>query len=124
MSILENARKIRAAIENMLVAADDKTASTASELFPTLKANGALISAGTRINYNGILKKATVDLWDRPEYSPENAPSLWVDIEYIDGYRIIPDIITVTTMFSKDECGWWNGVLYKSLVNANVYNPS
>jgi hypothetical protein len=25
--------------------------------------------------------------------------------------------------FSKDECGWWNDKLYKSLIDANVYTP-
>ena len=49
---------------------------------------------------------------------------LWADIEYKDGYRIIPDTLTVTTAFAKDECGWWNGVLYRSLLGANVYTPA
>jgi hypothetical protein len=83
-----------------------------------------LISAGTRINWNGTIKKASVDLWDTAENSPENAPSLWQDIEYKDGYRIIPDTLTVTTAFAKGECGWWNGVLYRSLIDGNVYTPA
>ena len=97
---------------------------TASTLFPKLKQNGALISAGTRINWNGTIKKASVDLWDTAENNPDNASSLWQDIEYKDGYRFIPDTLTVTTAFAKDEFGWWNGVLYKSLVDANVYTPA
>ena len=44
---------------------DDKTASIAPELFGMLKESGSLISHGTRINWNGTLKKAAVDLWDR-----------------------------------------------------------
>ena len=41
-----------------------------------------------------------------------------------DGYRIIPDIITVSTAFALGECGWWDGVLYRSKVAANVYTPA
>ena len=103
---------------------DDKTASLAPELYDQLKEDGSLIKHGTRINWNGVLKKAAVDLWDTKENNPDNAPTLWADLDYKDGYRIIPSIITVTTAFSKDECGWWEGVLYRSLVDANVYTPA
>ena len=103
---------------------DDKTASIAPEIFGKLKEDGSLIEHGTRINWNGVLKKAAVDLWDTKENNPDNAPTLWENIEYKDGYRIIPDTITVTTAFAKDECGWWNGELYRSLLDANVYTPA
>ena len=115
---------LRSIVEKASASLDDKTASTASMLFPKLKQNGALISAGTRINWNGTIKKASVDLWDTAENNPDSAPSLWQDIEYKDGYRIIPDTLTVTTAFAKDECGWWNGVLYRSLMEGNVYTPA
>lgn len=115
---------LRSIVEKAVSSLDDKTASTAATLFPRLKADGSLVSVGTRINWNGIVKKAAVDLWDTAENNPENAPSLWQDIEYKDGYRIIPDTLTVTTAFAKGECGWWNDVLYRSLMDANVYTPA
>lgn len=124
MNILENARKLRAVVEQAASSLDDKTASTAALLFPRLKQDGSLISAGTRINWNGTIKKASADLWDIAENNPDNAPSLWQDIEYKEGYRIIPDVQTVTTAFAKDECGWWDGVLYRSLLDSNVYTPA
>lgn len=103
---------------------DDKTASISPELFGKLIEDGGLVKAGTRINWKGVLKKAAVDLWDRPENNPDNAPMLWEDIIYKNGYRIIPEVITVTAAFSKDECGWWEDVLYRSMVDSNVYNPA
>ena len=123
MNHIENARKLRAVIVQASESLDDKTASTAAELLPKLKGNGELVKAGTRINWGGTLKRAAVDLWDTPENNPDNAPDLWADLDYIDGYRIIPETITVTTAFAKDELGWWDGVLYLSLLNANVYTP-
>lgn len=81
------------------------------------------MAVGTRINHNGVIKRAAVDLWDTPENNPDNAPSLWEDISYMDGYRIIPETITAGAAFAKDECGWWKGVLYRSLIDANVYTP-
>ena len=117
------ALKLRAIVEQAAVSLDDKTASEAAMLFPKLKQNGALVTVGTRINHNGVIKRAAVDLWDTPENNPDNAPALWEDISYKDGYRIIPETITAGTAFEKDECGWWKGILYRSLIPANVYTP-
>ena len=124
MNHIENARKLRPVMERASASLDDQTASTAAALFPRLKRDGKLIAAGTRINWKGRIKKAAADLWDTAENNPKNAPSLWQDIEYKDGYRIIPDTLTVTTAFAKDECGWWDGVLYRSLMEGNVYTPA
>lgn len=120
----EIAERVHAVIAEGRRLVDDKTASVAPELFGTLAQDGSLVKAGTRINWNGSLKKAAVDLWDTTENNPDNAPTLWADIEYREGYRIIPDTITVTTAFEKDECGWWNNELYRSLMDANVYTPA
>ena len=102
---------------------DDKVASECPEIYPVMTYDGTLIEHGTRINWNGILKKAAVDLWDTAENNPDNAPSLWENIEYKEGHRIIPNVITVGTAFALDEYGWWNDVLYKSIIASNVYTP-
>ena len=114
---------LRSVVEQAATSLDDKTASTAATLFPRLKGDGALVKAGVRINWNGTVKKAATDLWDTPENTPDNAPTLWADLDYRDGYRIIPETITVTTAFHKEELGWWGDTLYRSKVDANVYTP-
>ena len=118
------ALRLRAIVEQAAASLDDKTASTAATLFPRLRQDGALVRFGTRINWNGTLNQAAVDLWDTAENTPDAAPTLWEDIDYRDGYRIIPETITVTTAFSQDECGWWGDTLYRSKVNSNVYTPA
>ena len=123
MNILERARLQR---QNILIGSsslDDKTASVTPEFFERLKGNGELVKVGTRINWNGTLKRAAVDLWDTKENNPDNAPSLWEDILYKNGIRIIPEVITVGTAFSKDELGYWKDTLYKSLLDNNVWTP-
>ena len=115
---------LRSIVEQAATSLDDKTASTAATLFPRLKGNGELVKAGTRINWNSVVKKAAVDLWDTQGNNPDNAPTLWADLPYKDGYRIIPEIITVPEAFKEGECGWWDGVLYRSRVAANVYTPA
>jgi hypothetical protein len=63
-------------------------------------------------------------LWDTEANNPENAPTLWEDILYRNGIRIIPEVITVGTAFAKDEKGWWGDTLYKSLIDNNVWTPA
>lgn len=102
---------------------DDATASRMVDYFPALTGDGALVKAGTRINWHGTLKQAAVDLWDTAANNPDAATTLWEDIAYRDGFRVIPQTITAGTAFALDECGWWGDTLYRSTINANVYTP-
>ena len=120
----KEALRLRAIVEQAAASLDDKTASTAATLFPRLRQDGALVKSGTRINWNGTIKQAAVDLWDTAENNPDNAPTLWADIQYRNGYRIIPETITVTTAFADGEYGWWGDTLYRSKVGSNVYTPA
>ena len=123
MTLIELARKLRPIIEQAAQSLDDKTASEGAELFPALKQDGSLVKAGTKVNWHGTVKKAAVDLWDTEENNPGNAPDLWEELAYRDGIRFIPNVITVTSAFAKSERGWWNDMLYESLIDANVYTP-
>lgn len=124
MTLKELALKLRPYIEQAAQSLDDQTASDAAELFPRLRQDGSLIAAGTRINWNGTVKRAAVDLWDNEQSTPDAAPALWEDIAYRDGYRIIPETITAGTAFALNECGWWGDALYRSIYNgANVWTP-
>ena len=123
MTLAELAGKLRPVIERAAASLDDRTASTAAPLFPRLRQGGALVKAGTRINWNGAVKRAVADLWDTRENDPDHAAVLWADIDYRDGCRIIPETITAGAAFTLDECGWWNGALYRSKLEANVFTP-
>lgn len=121
---LNEARKLREIIHTAAVSLEDKDASQAAVLFPRLKQNGALIKAGTRINWNGVVKRAAVDLWDTPGSTPDSAMSLWEDLAFKDGIRIIPKVITAGLAFQPGEKGWWNEELYESIhPTANTWTP-
>lgn len=123
MITITRARQLRKMIETLSANLSDADASTTAELFPRLKQDGSLVSAGTRINWVGIVKRAAVDLWDTAENNPDNAPDLWEDLAYRDGIRIIPETITAGLAFAKDELGWWGDTLYRSTLDSNVWTP-
>ena len=118
------ALRLRALIEKAVESLPNKEASEGATLFPRLKADGSLVKAGTRINWGGEIKRATVDLWDTVDNDPNHTPGLWEDIDYKHGYRIIPENVTATGAFALDECGWWGDELYRSKIPANVFTPS
>lgn len=121
----DEARALRALIEQASESLPDKEASQGAVLFPRLKGKGALVKAGARINWKGMVKRAAVDLWDTPENTPDMASDLWEDIGYKDGYRIIPNVITAGLAFSTGEKGWWEGELYESIhLTANTWTPA
>lgn len=124
MNHIEEARKFRRAMLNIAPTLDDAQASTVPQIFDSMKYDGSLIKAGTRIKWNGKLKRASVDIWDTESNNPDNAPTLWEDIAYRDGIRIIPEVITATLAFKEGECGWWEDKLYRSKVGGNVYTPA
>ena len=128
MKILTKADAIafRKQIEAAALNLDDKGASMSADFYSDMTYSGNLIPAGKRINHNGKLYKAAADLWDREENNPDNAPTLWEKIQYHNGIRIIPEVITVTTAFAKNELGYFeaDGKTYNSLLEANVYTPA
>lgn len=109
---------------------DDATASRAVEFHPVLRqdkvqtADTPLIRAGTRIRWGDGLKKAAVDLWDTEANNPDNSPTLWANLPYRNGFRIIDEVLTVTTAFSNGEVGWWGDDLYRSKKDSNAYTPA
>lgn len=119
----DEALRLRAIVEQAAASLDDQTASEGAALFPRMKGDGSLVSTGTRINWGGVIKRAAVDLWDTAENTPDAAPTLWEDIAYRQGWRIIPATITAGAAFAQGECGWWGDTLYKSLIASNVWTP-
>ena len=120
---LPAAQTMRKLMEQGAESLDDQTVSTAPEVLPRLRGDGSLVKTGTRICWAGTVKRAAVDLWDTPENAPDAAPTLWEDIQYKQGYRIIPEVITAGQAFAMGELGWWGDSLYKSLLNSNVWTP-
>lgn len=117
------ARALRQILVNGSASLTDAAVSMDPECLDRMTYDGSLINHGTRINWGGEIKRAAVDLWDREDNDPDHAPTLWEDVLYRKGYRIIPETITVGLAFSSGEIGWWGDVLYRSKVDNNVYTP-
>ena len=120
------AEALKAKLAEIAEALPDNLAALHPEIYDNLKESGAQVPANNRINWNGVVVKAKVDLWDRPDQNPDNAPELWDELLFSDtNYREIPEIITTELAFGKDEIGYWpkNGKHYKAKRDGVVHNP-
>lgn len=94
------------------------------DLFPRLKGDGSLIKAGTHINWDGVIKRAANALWDTEENNPDNAPTLWNDIEYREGLRVLTGPIPATNPVQVDEICWYKEEKWKNISGVpSVYLP-
>ena len=103
---------------------DDIDASSLPEAFPSLSGEGEVIPAGTRINWKGKVRKAKLDLVDTNESNPDNSPEKWEIVSYKNGFRDIQDAIDSALSFATGKLGVWNGEVYESLYDNNIWNPA
>lgn len=108
----------------------DAVASTLPTLAPEMAYTGKSIPANTRIQWDygdgPVVVKAKVTLWDRADQNPANAPTLWDVLQFKDGHRIIPEVITAELAFGKGEIGYWpaDGKFYKAKRAGVVHTPA
>ena len=119
-----DARAFRAQINILTPAVTDAVASQAADLYPTLSYTGALIKAGTRIRWGEKLFSAQYDTYDRKDTDPDHDANGWSALNFHDGYRDIPETMTTSNMFKKDEIGWWADKFFKSKIDNNSWNPT
>lgn len=85
------------------------------DLFPRLKGNGELVKAGTHINWYGTIKRAANALWDTVENDPDHAPTLWNDIAYREGLRVLTGPIPATNPVQVDEICWYKDQKWRNI---------
>lgn len=83
--------KALSALKTLSDSATDEQASRAPHAYKGLRRDGKIIKAGTRINHKGTIMRATEDVLDVEENSPDKKPTLWEDIGYRNGVRVKPD---------------------------------
>lgn len=107
----------------------DAVASTLPELAPEMRYTGKSIPANTRIQWDygegPVVVKSKVTVWDREDNDPAHAPDLWDVLQYRDGYRIIPEVITAELAFDLGEIGYWppDGKFYLAKRAGVVHTP-
>ena len=115
------AKQLRQLIEQLAVMLEDETALTGVELFP-MWAIGRAYAVDDRVQYGGILYKCVQAHTSQADWTPDATPALWVAVS-IDEY---PEWVQPTGAHDAYNIGdivSYNGTLYISLIDANVWSP-
>lgn len=119
-----HALKLRAMIEKLSATMADDEALETVELFPMWK-TGCEYSSNDRVRYDGVLYRCLTAHTAQETWTPTDAPSLWAKVlagqqgTEIGEWRQ-PDS---TNPYMRGEKVNYNGKLYESEVDNNVWEP-
>lgn len=123
MTLVELARKLRPYIEKAAISLSDEDALEAINLFPSWT-SGQAYAVGDRVLYQEILYKCLQAHTSQDEWTPIAAASLWAKV-LIPDENVIPEWEQPdsTNPYSKGDRVIYNGVVYESTINSNVWAP-
>lgn len=116
--------RLRQIIEQaMTFIEDDATAIEGTPLFPEWRPEVAYV-VGTRVKYNDVLYKVLQDHTSQETWTPVDAPSLFAQV-LIPDENVIPEWIQPgsTNPYMKGDKVTFNGAVYQSTVDNNVWAP-
>ena len=124
MTLTELATKLRPLIERAAQSLDDADALEAVTLFPLWKP-GEEYKAGQKVQDKGILYTVLQDHTSQDGWAPNVAPSLFAKV-LIPDPDIIPDWEqpSSTNPYMKGDKVRFEGGVYESLIDNNVWSPS
>lgn len=126
MGLIDRARELRKQIEANAASMDDEQASQFVELFPEWSGDSSSYATGDRVRYGGTLYKVLQDHTSQATWNPNDAPSLFAEVlPGQDGTEIgdwvQPDS---TNPYSKGDRVRFEGKIYESLIDGNVWSPA
>lgn len=126
MGIIEKAKELRKVIEANAAKMDDSSALKAMELFSTWSGSGVTYAAGDRVRYEGVLYKVTQGHSSQEDWSPAAAPSLFAEVLPGQDGTEIGDWRQPgsTNPYMKGDKVRFNGAVYESVIDNNVYSPA
>lgn len=124
MTLIELARKLRPYIEKAAASLSDEDALEAIQLFPTWNKDEEYIK-GDRVLYEGILYSCLQAHNAQTNWTPTNSPSLWAKV-LIPDPNIIPEWEQPdsTNAYKKGDRVMFEGRVYESLIDSNVWSPA
>jgi hypothetical protein len=124
MTLIEYAKKVRPIIEQAAQNLADETALEVVSLFPSWR-EGQAYTAGQRVQYSSVLYTVLQNHTSQADWQPDVAVSLFAKV-LIPDPEIIPEWEQPgsTNPYMKGDRVRYNGAVYESLIDNNVWSPS
>ena len=123
MSIISEAREIRAQFVKLRNMATDEVSLQVPKLYPVWK-EAMSYKVGERVLYNEVLYKVLMDHVSQSTWTPTNAPSLFAQV-LIPDENVIPEWVQPdsTNPYKIGDKVTYNGKTYASIADNNVWAP-
>lgn len=127
------ARELRNVIENAMASVDDAVAMSAPELFPHFDPNGHSYVTGDKFTDGGTVYKVLQNHTSQPDWTPENAPSLYARVLIPTDENGVqteipvwehPDSTNPYMTGDKVHFPTADDPVYESKIDNNVWSPS
>ena len=129
MNRLQAAEQLRRALQMFAVTLTDDQAMEVATVYPVWE-NGKTYTAGTILRHgqNGVgdpqLYRVAQEHTSQADWPPEATPALYTAIGLTsDGYPIWSRPTGAHDAFNTGDIVDYKGILYKSLIDGNVYSP-
>ena len=119
----ERAKQLRDIIAAAFSKEDDAVVLETPSLLPEWEAGVSYVT-GRKIVYDGVVYKVLQDHTSQPGWAPDLAPSLFAEV-LIPDPDVIPDWRQPdsTNAYMTGDKVRFNGVVYESLIDNNVWSP-
>lgn len=122
--IVDKAKELKAAIDNVAANATDEIAAKSAILYEEWNGDSKTYKEGQRLNYGGSLYKVLQDHTSQDDWTPDASPSLFAKV-------LIPDASVIPEWEQPDSTNPYmagdkvthNGKTWESLVDNNVWEP-
>ena len=124
MTLVELAYKLRPYIEKAALSLTDEDALEAVELFPQWEPDHGKYLVDDKVKYEGILYRCLQEHISQAGWTPIAAASLWAKVLIPDS-NVVPEWEqpNSTNPYKKGDRVSYNGHIYESTINSNVWAP-
>lgn len=125
MTLLELAQKLRPYIEKAAISLSDEDALEAVNLFPKWEPSHGVYHVDERVKYDNNLYRCLQEHTAQEGWTPIAAPSLWAKVLILDP-NVIPEWEQPdsTNPYKKGDRVMFNGQVYESTIDGNVWAPN
>ncbi len=125
MTLVELAQKLRPYIEKAALSLTDEDALEAVDLFPRWDGLHGKYFIDDKVRYDGNLYKCLQEHISQDSWTPVAAASLWTKV-LIPDPNVIPEWEQPdsTNPYSKGDRVMFEGQVYESTINSNVWAPN
>ena len=117
------AHQLRAMIEKASASLPDEDALEAVELFPAWMTDTAY-TAGIRVRYGDNLYRCEQAHTSQADWTPDKTPALYTPIGLDEaGYPVWSQPTGAHDAYQKGDVVNYQGVLYRSEMDGNIYSP-